>query len=132
MSDFDRSSTDAMVWATEFCKTAKENNWTMESIDEGLMVGWFANYWAAVHDPLHARISELEDAWNDKEKERIEARTRQTEMFEQLTAVQKDAERYRWLRMEGWLDDAIMDAEGIIESLPETLDAAIDAAKDQG
>ena len=34
---------DAMVWAVEFVRTSKENNWTIEDIDEGLMVGWFAN-----------------------------------------------------------------------------------------
>jgi hypothetical protein len=34
---------DAMVWAVEFVRTLKENNWTIEDIDEGLMVGWFAN-----------------------------------------------------------------------------------------
>ena len=34
---------DAMVWAIEFVKTLKKCNWTLNDIDEGLMVGWFAN-----------------------------------------------------------------------------------------
>ncbi|MCK9369326.1 hypothetical protein M0R04_05255 [Candidatus Dojkabacteria bacterium] len=34
---------DAMVWAIEFVKCKNENNWTLNDIDEGLMVGWFAN-----------------------------------------------------------------------------------------
>jgi len=34
---------DAMIWATEFCNTKKKIGWTLEDIDEGLMVGWFAN-----------------------------------------------------------------------------------------
>jgi len=34
---------DAMLWATEFCNTKKKMGWTLEDIDEGLMVGWFAN-----------------------------------------------------------------------------------------
>ncbi len=38
---------DAMVWAKEFVKTKKEMDWTLDDIDESLMVGWFANAMAA-------------------------------------------------------------------------------------
>jgi hypothetical protein len=37
------STNDAMVWAKEFVACMKRNNWTLEDIDEVLMVGWFAN-----------------------------------------------------------------------------------------
>jgi hypothetical protein len=61
MSDLDRNSTDAMHWAEQLVKTARENNFTPEQVlDEGWLVGWFANYWAAVRDPLQAKIEELE------------------------------------------------------------------------
>jgi len=62
MSDeLDRSSTDAMHWAKAFIATMHKEMWNPNDIDEGLMVGWFSNYWAAVHDPLHKQIKELED-----------------------------------------------------------------------
>ena len=38
---------DAAVWAKVFVEYKKENNWTLEDIDEGLMVGWFASAMAA-------------------------------------------------------------------------------------
>ncbi len=34
---------DAMKWAIAFVQHAKKNAWKLEDIDEGLMVGWFAN-----------------------------------------------------------------------------------------
>jgi hypothetical protein len=52
-------SDDAMKWATAFCGTAKEQEWELADIDEGLIVGWFANYWAAVYDPLNSTIEQL-------------------------------------------------------------------------
>ena len=62
MSDeLDRCSIDAMHWAEQFCETLRRNDWAVDDIDEGLMVGWFSNYWAAVNDPLQKRIDELAD-----------------------------------------------------------------------
>lgn len=63
MSELDTSSTNASHWAEHFCNTLKSIN--MKSgkiieIDEGWVVGWFANYWAAVNDPLQKKIRELE------------------------------------------------------------------------
>jgi len=55
----DRSSTDANHWAKAFVQSMKENNLKLEDIDEGLMIGWFANYWAAVNDPLVKKIDEI-------------------------------------------------------------------------
>lgn len=43
-------TTDAMVWAEEWCKIAREIEAAddgREVIDEGWMVGWFANAFAA-------------------------------------------------------------------------------------
>jgi len=43
-------NTDAMAWAKSFVEHKEANGWTLEDIDEGLMVAWFANYWATVYD----------------------------------------------------------------------------------
>lgn len=34
---------DAMKWAIAFVQIAKANKWTIDNLDEGLMVAWFAN-----------------------------------------------------------------------------------------
>lgn len=34
---------DAQKWAQAFVQHKKQNNWTLEDIDEGLLIGWFAN-----------------------------------------------------------------------------------------
>jgi hypothetical protein len=61
--DLDTTSTDAIHWAEQLVKTAKENNFTLEQVlDEGWLVGWFANYWAAIHDPLVNENQRLHDA----------------------------------------------------------------------
>lgn len=58
MSDIkiDKSNIDAMYWAEKFCAIQRETDF---EIDEGLMVGWFANYRFAVADPLQAEIERL-------------------------------------------------------------------------
>lgn len=57
--ELDRSSTSAAHWAEQFCKTVEEHNL---NVDPDLLAGWFANYWAAVHDPLQTKIDKLEEA----------------------------------------------------------------------
>jgi len=57
--ELDRSSTDANHWAKQFCRFKEKQKWSLVYIDEALMVGWFANYWAAVNDPLQKQIEEL-------------------------------------------------------------------------
>ena len=58
---FDRSSTDAMVWAEAFVQHKKDNEWSLEEIDKDLMVGWFANAMCAQMDSSdNIRIEELE------------------------------------------------------------------------
>lgn len=34
---------DALKWAQAFVQYKKQNNWTLEDIDEALMFGWFTN-----------------------------------------------------------------------------------------
>ena len=55
---------DAMVWAEEFARIGRENNWTLEDIDEGLMVSWFANAMCAQEFKDEKRIAELEKLMN--------------------------------------------------------------------
>ena len=40
-------TTDAMKWAETFVDCKIKNNWELKDINEGLMVGWFANAMAA-------------------------------------------------------------------------------------
>jgi hypothetical protein len=49
----------------------------------------------------------------------------------QLAEAQKNEQRYLWLRQAGWIDDAIMDANDIWCDEPESLDAAIDRAREK-
>ena len=60
MTKLDPSSTDAMHWAEHFCKTLNKISEDHIDLDVGWVQGWFANYWAAVHDPLQTRIDGLE------------------------------------------------------------------------
>jgi hypothetical protein len=46
---------DAMAWAEAFCRTKRERGWSLDEIDEGLMVGWFAN---AIERACYARGSD--------------------------------------------------------------------------
>ena len=52
--------------------------------------------------------------------------TKVAELQMDLAGAIKDAERYRWLRAAGWIDEAIMAANDIVEHDPSTLDAAVD------
>ena len=47
---------DAMVWAEEFVKTMKRNDWTLEEIDASLMIGWFANAMCAQEYAMLRRL----------------------------------------------------------------------------
>ena len=57
-NELDLTSNDAMHWAEQLEKHLKAG----VAPDADYLVGWFANYWAAVHDPLKRRIEELEAA----------------------------------------------------------------------
>ena len=67
------SNPDAMNWAESFVKVMKQEGWSTRDIDEGLMVSWFSNYWAAVHDPLQSIIDLLESQVVDSERKRTKA-----------------------------------------------------------
>lgn len=56
MSDYDTSihtNPDAKAWAEFFLKTLTENKWSVDDIDEGLMISWFANAMMAMHDHIY-------------------------------------------------------------------------------
>lgn len=51
------ATTDAMVWAVQWCDTARDiamRDGPMSIVDEGWMVGWFANAMAAQRNADHA------------------------------------------------------------------------------
>jgi hypothetical protein len=58
---------DAQKWAQSFIETKKEKDWSLDYIDEELMIGWFANAMMAMYDStfsnevkvLDAKISKL-------------------------------------------------------------------------
>ncbi len=53
-----RRTIDAKVWAAEFERHKKENCWTLDDIDEGLMISWFANAMMAAQDELTRKIKQ--------------------------------------------------------------------------
>lgn len=66
MSDFNMQSTDPLHWATEMAKIGRTLD---DPMDEGWILGWFANYGVAVYDQqqeeieqLKARLKVLQDA----------------------------------------------------------------------
>lgn len=53
------STMDARVWTEEFFNTIRKNGWLVDkSLDEGLMIGWFANAIMCGWDIAHQRMSE--------------------------------------------------------------------------
>jgi hypothetical protein len=60
MSDLDRTSTDALHWAEQFLATVESVGKSAGDINADWLHGWFANYWAAVHDPLYFEIGQLQ------------------------------------------------------------------------
>ena len=87
---------------------------------------------------LACRVDEL-----DKDKTALKAELRQqakanddnaTELKQRIAeaeadnaALRKDAERYRWLRRQGWIDDNIMEVEGFKADTGDELDRVIDS-----
>ena len=54
--DYDKSihsNPDAQAWAKFFMDTWRKNKWGVKDIDEGLMIGWFANAMMAMHDNIY-------------------------------------------------------------------------------
>jgi hypothetical protein len=61
MSDIELPTTSSVVkWAECFEKYKQDNGWSIDDIDEGLMMTWFANFWACIYTPLQTRIETLE------------------------------------------------------------------------
>jgi len=46
-------------WSDALIKTAHENGWDIDDLDQGVLIACFANYWAAIHDPLQTEIEQL-------------------------------------------------------------------------
>ncbi len=44
---------DGLKWAKSFIAHMRKNGWTLEQIDEDLMLGWFANAIEIGRDELH-------------------------------------------------------------------------------
>ena len=58
MSDYDKSihhNPDAMAWAKFFIATKEDQSWSLEDIDEELMLTWFANAMMAMHDHIKSK-----------------------------------------------------------------------------
>lgn len=53
---------DARVWASEFVRIVKEN--PNIALDEGTMIGWFANAIMAGYDHANRRNNELDEELN--------------------------------------------------------------------
>ena len=64
---------DAMAWAKSFCQTLKDN--PDIKIDEGFMVGWFANPMMCMYDKERSKADKLFEALQhyieDRQWERI-------------------------------------------------------------
>lgn len=52
-------SVDAVEWASSFVRTMHEQGWSINDIDEGLMIAWFANCMAAQEDHDDAKYSKV-------------------------------------------------------------------------
>ena len=66
----DPASTDALHWAQQFCKRAEKGFDPSNPEHVAWLASWFANFWAAVHDPLAAERDTLQ-AELDKAKDAI-------------------------------------------------------------
>jgi hypothetical protein len=59
MTDYDmsiHSNPDATAWAKFFIETKQQAGWTIEDINESLMIGWFANAMMAMSDAITREI----------------------------------------------------------------------------
>ncbi len=66
MIDYDKSihsNPDAQAWAKFFMATVKEKEWCIDDIDEGLMLGWFANAMMAMYDHTIAINKQIDLTW---------------------------------------------------------------------
>jgi len=61
-------STDGLVWAEQFVKHKKDNNWTIDDIDDGLLLGWFSNAMEAVRDQMQRQMEDIARSRDDAEK----------------------------------------------------------------
>lgn len=58
-------STSGKEWAQAFMQTKEQMGWSLENIDEGLMIGWFANAIEVAKTATNARRQKLLDKANE-------------------------------------------------------------------
>ena len=79
-------TTDAAVWAKEFIRLHGDKR-----PDEGLMISWFSNLWAATHDPLADEIEqlgvEIAAAVDKQDRQRAEIRWLRAEIEQKQKVV---------------------------------------------
>lgn len=76
MSNYDmkiHANPDAAAWARFFMETKERQGWTIEDIDEDLMIAWFANAMMAMHDHVHTECDKENAALKASHAELVEA-----------------------------------------------------------
>ena len=111
MGDFTQS-TDAMVWAEAFQEHKARNQWSIDDIDEGLMVGWFANAMERMSDTLKSEVARLHSEAHERDSEiigwRNAAELRESEvarlegekeLLRDISECPPDCDMYSWLKL---------------------------------
>jgi len=88
-------SMDAKVWAEQFVKHKKDNNWTLEDIDEDLMVTWFANALCTAHVQMRRQMEDMARSRDDAEKGLEAQNTRFNELENELSTANSQWENMR-------------------------------------
>lgn len=123
-NELDLTSNDAMHWAEQLEKHLKAG----VAPDADYLVGWFANYWAAVHDPLKRKIEELEAALQPSLPQDVEPVAWHTEdHLTDRSATTYDRECVeRWLQ-KGWpVTPMYYSHEGNMAALPQDVEERIE------
>ena len=106
------ATTDAAVWAKEFCRLKEVLDWSLKDIDEGLMIAWFSNMWAATNDPLQNELTALRE-----ENKRLEGNKRGMQTVIDMLKKEHVKEMLRSDKAESQLSEA---RECLIEALSTT------------
>ena len=117
MSDYDMSihdNSDAAAWAKFFMETKTKNNWSLDDIDEDLMLGWFANAMMAMHD--HVLRQHLQEK-NDIRVSMLQYKSLRAHFNKMVTAVL--GEDYYNLAMDVYDADRIC-CEDIVKKVKHT------------
>lgn len=85
----------AVQWAKFFMANKQEHNWTIDSINENLLIGYFANFWACAVDPLNARIDEMQATITRQQTALDAVRKFRSDMRNLASVPQPESERAR-------------------------------------